>query len=186
MKKLLCLTGGAMLMLSAFSQEIKPLYIDDPFPNISFGKIINYKCSTASLKDFKGKSILLDFWFTHCGTCIEAMPELDSMQKMYGDKLQIIMVAHESDSAVTQFLKSYETKHNIKWSIPCIVEDTILHKYFRHLYEPNYAILDPENRLVAKCSFFFMNKELIGAYLKQLPEELYQTGYIDDTSKKTN
>jgi len=180
-KKLLCLLGGVLLLSYLSAQKIKPLYIDDSLPDIPFGKVINYKDSSASLASFKGKLILFDFWFTHCSFCIEAMPKLDSLQKLYAKALQVIMVTQDPLEKVVPFIRKYEQQHHVKWTIPIVVGDTVLHQYFRHFSEPHYAWLAPENRLVAQSSFFFLNKEIMEGYLKQLPEELARTGYRMDS-----
>ncbi|ANI89385.1 hypothetical protein A9P82_08820 [Arachidicoccus ginsenosidimutans] len=112
------------------------------------------------------------------------MPKLDSLQKLYGSELQVIMVTKDPLKLVLPFIQKYERLHHVKWTIPVVVNDTVLHQYFRHWYEPHYAWLAPENRLVAQSSFFFLNKDIVKAYLKQLPEELVRTGYTTDSITK--
>ncbi len=177
----LCLVGKGF---GQSGKTIKPLYIDDPLPNISFGKMINYKDSTAYLSDFKGKLILFDFWFTHCSICLEAMPKLDSLQRLYGRHLQIIMVTKNTRQQVMPVITKWEQLHHAQWKIPMVVSDTTLYKYFRHRYEPHYAWLAPENRLVAQTSFFFITKEIVADYLKKLPAEIVKTGYSLDSLYK--
>ncbi len=90
-------------------------------PNIRLPKVLNWKDSTASLYDFGGKLVLIDFWNTHCSACIKHFKELDSIQREYGDRLQIIMSTRNSRQAVTKFLESWQKKNQIKLSMPFVV-----------------------------------------------------------------
>lgn len=176
----------ALLCLAAngFGQKIKPIYIDDPLPNISFGKMLFYKDTTAHLFDFTGKVILLDFWFTGCPVCIEMFPKVDSLQKKFSKHLQVIMVTRDSREKVLPLIKTWEERHHTKWSLPIIVSDTLLHQYFPHHAEPNYVWLAPENRFVAQTSYFFIRKDIMESYLHHLPDEIYNSGYSVDSLYK--
>jgi thiol-disulfide isomerase/thioredoxin len=57
-----------------------------------------------SLKDFKGKVILLDFWIKNCGPCITSVPNLNALQKKYGKRSFDILG-----------INSYDSEENIKW-----------------------------------------------------------------------
>ena len=52
---------------------------------------------TLSLSDFKGKYLLLDCWYTYCGSCYRAMPK---MQKLYDTH-------RENNSIVVSSMHSY-------------------------------------------------------------------------------
>jgi thiol-disulfide isomerase/thioredoxin len=44
-----------------------------------------------SLRDLKGKVVLLDFWAVWCGPCIATFPHLQHLQESYGDKGLVIL-----------------------------------------------------------------------------------------------
>ena len=50
--------------------------------------------------DTKGKFVLIDFWATWCGPCREAIPELNAIQKQFGDKIAVIGISDETAEKV--------------------------------------------------------------------------------------
>src|SRR6185312_10987349 len=76
--------------LHAQQPALKPLSIGDTVPDITLTNVYNYPSSTIKLSDLKGKLVILDFWSTWCGSCIEAMPESEKLQNGFGNKIQII------------------------------------------------------------------------------------------------
>ena len=54
-----------------------------------------------TLSDFKGKVVLLDFWATWCGPCLQSIPELVRLQKKYMDKGLVILGVSMDDPAAS-------------------------------------------------------------------------------------
>lgn len=161
--------GGALLIMNAFSQNnIRPLLIDAPLPNISFGKMLFYKDSTATRLEFPNKLILFDFWFPQCPVCIKMFPKMDSLQRLFEKHLQVIMVTRHPAEEVIPVIAKWEKQYKKKWAIPIVIDDTILHQLFKHKAEPHYVWIAPENRYVAETSMFLISKEILGSYLKSI------------------
>jgi thiol-disulfide isomerase/thioredoxin len=51
------------------------------------------------LSQLDGDLILLDFWGTWCGPCIDTVPHLVQLQKRYGKRLTVVGIAYEEGSA---------------------------------------------------------------------------------------
>lgn len=110
--------------------SIKSLKIGDKVPDLLIAKIINNDKRTAKISDFKNQLLILDFWDTYCGSCIEALPKLDSMQRKFGNKTKILAVTYQKEDEVTKF---FNTNRFLKGLKPaCVVEDDLLRNYFKH------------------------------------------------------
>lgn len=62
---------------------------------------------THSLRDYRGKVVLLNFWATWCYPCREEMPSLDALQaEMGGEDFQVVTIAagHNPPPSIRKFL----------------------------------------------------------------------------------
>jgi peroxiredoxin len=68
-----------------------------------------------SLKDFRGKAVLVDFWATWCGPCRMAMPHFQELSTTYKDDLAVIAVSLDQDpvKAVPPYVQKAGLTFNI-------------------------------------------------------------------------
>jgi thiol-disulfide isomerase/thioredoxin len=58
-----------------------------------------------SLKDYRGKVVILDFWYRGCPWCIRAMPQLNELAQKYQDKpVRVIGMNTDRDTADARFV----------------------------------------------------------------------------------
>jgi thiol-disulfide isomerase/thioredoxin len=63
-----------------------------------------------SLKDLRGQYVLLDFWGSWCAPCRRESPHLVDLNDAYPDKLNIVSVAIERDSAAWQRARAQDAR----------------------------------------------------------------------------
>jgi peroxiredoxin len=61
-----------------------------------------------SLKELRGKTVVLNFWFTSCAPCIQEMPELNQLVRKYGSKNVVFLgLANDNAKQVNTFLQNH-------------------------------------------------------------------------------
>jgi peroxiredoxin len=70
-------------------------------------KLSNLAGQQVSLKDFRGKIVLLDFWATWCPPCRQSIPALQELHKEYSSKgfLVVGVSLDEDPGVVPEFVK---------------------------------------------------------------------------------
>ena len=57
-----------------------------------------------SLEKLRGKPTLINFWFTTCAPCVAEMPVLNKLKEKYGESVNFIALAADSQEKVRNFL----------------------------------------------------------------------------------
>lgn len=112
--------------------KIQSLKVGDQIPDILISKIIRDNRTNAKISDFKDQLLILDFFDTFCGSCIEALPKLDSLQKQFGNKVKILPVSYQSKAVMEAFFNTNKFIIGKGIKLPCVVEDKVLGSYFKY------------------------------------------------------
>jgi len=67
------------------------------------------KDSIYHISDFEGKIIILNFWGTYCGPCIEEFPDLKKIESDYSNKVWVIALSDENKERIMKFVQKIES-----------------------------------------------------------------------------
>jgi thiol-disulfide isomerase/thioredoxin len=156
--------------VNILAQKNTDILIGEKVPDISFTHLVNHTTKTAKLSDFAGKLVIIDFWNTGCSPCIAAFPKLDSLQKKFRDKIQIIAVAPENESVIADFVDRMKTIRHIDLSFPFEAANKQLESVFKHIYVPHEVWIGPDG--IAKATTEEVTAEKINKALNGKASDL--------------
>ena len=64
------------------------------------------------VSDYLGKVVLINFWATWCGPCVEELPSLNNLAKKYKDELVVLAISDESADTIKNFLMAFPDFHS--------------------------------------------------------------------------
>jgi thiol-disulfide isomerase/thioredoxin len=96
---------------------------------------------------FAGKWTLLDFWYSTCYPCIQALPALERIHEAFAsERFQVLGVNHaDSDSAGLARLPGFLAHNPIRYPI-LLVEQQVLRDYKIKVW-PSFYLISPEGRV---------------------------------------
>lgn len=103
-----------------------------------------------NLKSLRGKYVLIDFWGTWCGPCVEEMPKVKEYSEKYKDKLVVVGIdSGDSKDQIVDFV----TKNNYTWlqlmSKNRVGTDNLVDKFNVNGF-PTKFIIDPEGKIIGR------------------------------------
>lgn len=143
-----------------------PLGIGNKMPDMSLGKILNYRNTEINYADLRGKLVIFDFWATWCSPCINTLKTLDSLQKEYGDKIAIIAVNSQLSTGENAETVKKFIQQNSWFQLPCIVEDVKLNALFPHRMIPHDIWITPDGIIKAITGGEEINRDNIEKLLR--------------------
>jgi peroxiredoxin len=85
--------------------------IGKPMPYFSLSKIYYFSKDHATLNDFKGKWLVLDFFSVGCLSCFASFPHTDSVYQKYKDKVQFMLLGWDNNYIRPVFAKFSARNH---------------------------------------------------------------------------
>ncbi len=112
-------------------------------------KLVNYATKKeVNLEDYRGKVVMINFWYPYCGPCRGENPSLDKVQKKIGrDKFEIlaINVHTDEDEYVLPYLKGMKFDF-----VPLRGSQEFAEKDWNAYGYPTNYLIDPQGRMTAR------------------------------------
>jgi cytochrome c biogenesis protein CcmG/thiol:disulfide interchange protein DsbE len=147
--------AGARVILVAFCLATPTLLIESTSSFAGDGTLrvapdftrTDLKGKSLSLRSYRGKLVLLNFWATWCGPCLTEIPIFEAWQNTYGAAgLQIVGVSMDDDSAPVK--RAYEKYH---LNYPVAMGDAQLGESFGGVLGlPLSFLIDPDGRVIGR------------------------------------
>tara|TARA_R110002111_G_scaffold262860_1_gene341909 strand:- start:15225 stop:17318 length:2094 start_codon:yes stop_codon:yes gene_type:complete len=199
----LLVTGMTLRLAPAFADEKTPaketkpaektaekktdLIEKNPFPNrpkapsLDGGKEWLNTSGEITLKDLRGKVVLIDFWTYCCINCMHVLPDLAYLEKKYPNEL-VVIGCHsakfenekETDN-IRRAIQRYEIKH------PVINDsDMTVWRKFNVRAWPSMVLIDPEGNYCGHLSGEG-NREILDKVLERVIAYHRAKGTLDET-----
>jgi peroxiredoxin len=118
---------------------------------------------TLKLEDYKGKWVLLDFWFISCKPCMELMPKIEELHKKYKSKgLEVLGInVDKNDERLQNFIKEKKIPYPTLSSV-----DKEVSKLYKVFGYPTLVLINPQQEIVIISNKFIEIEEYLKKNLK--------------------
>jgi thiol-disulfide isomerase/thioredoxin len=115
--------------------------VGDPAPDAVFETLDG---DHLRLSRFKGKVVVLDFWATWCGPCVEGLPALEQLARERGRQpFALLSVSGDSNG---RKLREFVASHGLGWT-QCWDGNGTVQRQFGVSGFPTYYLIDPAGRI---------------------------------------
>ena len=161
--------------------------VENPFPNrhpapeLEGGVEWLNTGGPISVKDLRGKIVLVDFWTFCCINCIHVLPDLHALEKKYPNELVVIGVhsAKFDNEKETGNIRKAILRYEIEHPVVNDAEMVIWRKFGVNSW-PSLVVLDPEGQYCGYVSGEG-NRELLEKVIDRLIAYHKSKGTLDET-----
>jgi thiol-disulfide isomerase/thioredoxin len=102
---------------------------------------------TMKLSDYRGKIVVLDFWYMSCYPCVQALPALEEINKKYGSKNVVVLGVNSTDLRVKRIHKLPEFFLHNPITYSTILPDRSVDDAYHVSGYPSMYIIDKEGKI---------------------------------------
>ncbi len=129
----------------------------------------NLKGEKVTLKEYRGKVVLLDFWATWCPPCRYSIPGMVKMQEKYKDKGLVVLGISMDDprKADNKYIREFCEKYEVNYVV-LRSDENVVKSYFGNggVAIPTVFVIDREGKVKEK--FVGADEENIVKTLEEL------------------
>ncbi len=145
--------------------------VGKPMPDFTLNDIQYYDKQKATLKDFRGKWLILDYWNRLCKTCIASFPKVNTLRKKFKGKVEFVLVGRNDGkhySGANKIFQRVQAEHDL--DLP-LVYDANLHEKAGLTSVPHIIWIDDKGIVRAVTLGSDLNAENLEAFLSgETPE----------------
>ena len=143
---------SAVVFLSISCKE-ESAQIGQPAPEIA---AFDLQGNKATLSDWQGKTMLINFWSETCGACIAELRTLQQWAEKYPNQVQLIAMNIDGEKADTQAIV---TKRQL--TLPVFKDQMkITAERYQLVGTPTSFVVDPNGKLIYKFEGLLSEKDL--------------------------
>jgi|GEM_PF-601514 len=125
-------------------------FVGEPAPDFEFETVTGEK---HHLSDFRGQYVLLEFWGSWCGPCVQEIPNLVDVYESFR-KQDLVMISISNDAAVNnwdeQKLAEYTNERGMEWMQVLDDSETSIHKLYNIRFWPNPFLIDKDGNVLQR------------------------------------
>ncbi len=123
-----------------------PAHIGEPASDFTLPTVNGEELS---LKDFRGKVVLVNFWATWCGPCREETPDLQRLYEKYQDQDFVIIGISVDDEETVEAVPDFVEQYALTYPILLDTDSEVSSKYEGD-YIPRSYFIDAEGNIQAR------------------------------------
>ncbi|WDF66934.1 redoxin domain-containing protein [Sphingobacterium oryzagri] len=174
--------------------DISPItageYIPDEIWELSFERIsYGGKSDFIKLSDYKGKTIVIDFWATTCVGCIANMPFMHDLIEGLQDDVVMLPITFEGRDRIVKFLSvtRSQTIQDLGNRFFSLVDGKVMDRLIPHRFIPHVAIINKQGILEQSIPPQLLSKTILSNIAKGEPYQIERyIGQLDTTMLADN
>ncbi len=110
-----------------------------------------------------GKPVIIEFFGEQCIVCVKMLPKIDSLDKLFRDKVSFVLIGNEHEQLPKTF-GLYKKKYNLSMDIIC---DSVMYKKVKPPYQPFFVWVDDNGIVVGFSSPTLVTSENIKLFVEK-------------------